>query len=217
MATDRLARVKPHTRYKVDGKRVPSVTTITGLLAKPALVKWSNRLGLQGIDSAKYLAKTASIGTLAHHMVEFHLQGEEPVLYSYSLEAIEAAGNSLVAYLDWERRHEVEVIWTEKALVSSEYRYGGTIDAYLWLDGKRALVDFKTSKALYPEHFVQVAAYEYLMMENGYKVNEVWILRIGRAEGGGFEDKRILDTSRHFELFLHLRQVYELQKAIRGG
>ena len=47
-------RGRVHTVYKTkDGKRVPGVTTILGVINKPALVRWANNLGLQGIDSQR--------------------------------------------------------------------------------------------------------------------------------------------------------------------
>jgi hypothetical protein len=42
---------KAHTIYKTaEGVRVPGATTITGLLNKPYLVPWANKLGLEGIE-----------------------------------------------------------------------------------------------------------------------------------------------------------------------
>lgn len=60
---DKLKKVtKAHTRYYLsDGTLVPGATTVTGLLNKPALVKWANNLGLQGIDSSKYVDKAARV------------------------------------------------------------------------------------------------------------------------------------------------------------
>ena len=65
---DKLKKAsRAHTRYyTTDGTLVPGSTTITGLLNKPALVKWANNLGLQGIDSSKYVDKAARVGTLIH-------------------------------------------------------------------------------------------------------------------------------------------------------
>ena len=69
-------RAKAHTIYKLaNGKRVPGVTTVLGIINKPALVKWANNLGLQGIDSTTYVDGTAKIGTLAHEMIQEYLGG----------------------------------------------------------------------------------------------------------------------------------------------
>jgi hypothetical protein len=43
-------KTKQHTIYKLaDGSRVPGVTTIVGMKAKPQLIDWANRIGLEGI------------------------------------------------------------------------------------------------------------------------------------------------------------------------
>ena len=67
---DKLKKAsKAHIRYKLkDGTVVPGATTITGLLNKPFLITWANRLGLEGIDSTKYRDAAADIGTLAHQI-----------------------------------------------------------------------------------------------------------------------------------------------------
>ena len=67
---DASKKARAHTIYKLeDGTKVPGVTTVLGILNKPALVKWANNLGLQGIDSNKYRDEMADIGTLAHQMI----------------------------------------------------------------------------------------------------------------------------------------------------
>ena len=77
MKIEQISRSKVHTVYKTgDSIRVPSVTTILGVLSKPALIPWANRLGLQGIDSSKYVDRLATIGTLAHYWIESYINGE---------------------------------------------------------------------------------------------------------------------------------------------
>ena len=83
---DKLKKAsKAHTRYYLqDGTLVPGATTVTGLLNKPALVKWANNLGLQGIDSSKYVDKAARVGTLIHSLVEAHITGKKADLSDYT-------------------------------------------------------------------------------------------------------------------------------------
>ena len=47
MSKDKIKGIsKAHTVYKLaDGTRVPGATTITGLLNKPHLVRWANKIG----------------------------------------------------------------------------------------------------------------------------------------------------------------------------
>jgi len=212
---EKVSRVKAHIRYRLaDGTIVPGATTVLGILAKPALVKWANNLGLQGIDSTKYVDKLATIGTLAHLMVENYLTGTEPDYTSYSPEEIGKAENSLLKFLDWEKQYDIKMIFNEKPLISELYGFGGTIDCYAEINGKKALLDFKTSKAIYDEHIIQLAAYKQLLIENGFEVDEVRVLRIGRTEEEGFEERRETNLTKHWELFKHLIEVYKLKNKI---
>jgi len=213
---DKLKRVsKAHIQYKLaDGTPVPGVTTVLGVLNKPYLVKWANNLGLQGIDSNKYTDAAAKIGTLAHYMVQCHLTGETPNFDDYSKSEIDQAENALISFFNWEKQHDIKPIFNEKALVSLNYIFGGTVDCYAMIDGKLGLIDFKTGKAIYPEMIIQLAAYKQLLRENGYEVDNVRIIRIGRTEDEGFDEKTVTNLDTQWELFTHLLEVYRLKKII---
>lgn len=213
---DALKKVSTaHTRYKTaDGKTVPGATTITGLLNKPFLVTWANRLGLEGIDSTKYRDEAADIGTLAHAMVQAHLQNEDLDLSTYSPAQISLAENSVLSYLEWEKSHTIEPIICEIPLVSEVHRFGGTVDCYCKLDGVYTLLDFKTGKSIYPEYFVQLAAYAELLQEHGYPVEACRILRIGRDETEGFEDRAASSLPEYFSIFQNLLSVYYTKKKV---
>ncbi|MBA7569795.1 hypothetical protein ES708_11536 [subsurface metagenome] len=65
-----MGKIAAHIIYRTrSGQSVPGVTTILSVLNKPALVPWANRMGLQGIDVAKYVDDKAAIGTLAHYLI----------------------------------------------------------------------------------------------------------------------------------------------------
>ena len=125
---DKLKKAsKAHTRYYLqDGTLVPGATTVTGLLNKPALVKWANNLGLQGIDSSKYVDKAARVGTLIHSLVEAHITGKKADLSDYTDLEKEMAEVGFKKYLDWEKQHKVEPIFNEKGLENNIglYIYG---------------------------------------------------------------------------------------------
>lgn len=185
-------RSKAHQRYRLaDGTIVPGVTTILGIINKPALVKWANGLGLQGIDSTAYVDETARIGTLAHEMVQEYLGGPEWDRSAYNAEQVDTAENALISFFEWERQNvdSFEKVFIEEQFVSEGMRFGGTIDFFGTFNGRKWLVDFKTCKALYPEHVFQTAAYWKLLTEAGHDVDGVRILRIGRSEDEGFDDK----------------------------
>ena len=216
MSKDKLKKVsKAHIRYKTsDGKVVPGATTITGLLNKPYLVRWANQLGLEGIDSSTYTDEAAKTGTLAHAMIQADLQGLEIDKDQFSKVQIDLAENSILSFLEWKKRHEIEVLYCEMPMVSDEMKYGGTIDCYCKLDGRPTLLDFKTGKAIYEEYFVQLAAYAALLRENGFPVEECRILRVGRDATEGFEERSVTDTRLWFKIFRNLLDVYYLKKEL---
>jgi len=102
-------------------------------------------------------------------------------------------------------------------LVSQTLKYGGTIDNYCELDGAFTLVDYKTSGGIYDEMFIQLAGYQHLLQENGHKVTHTKILRIGRSEDEGFEERDMYDLSKHFDIFCHCLEIYRLKKQIKSS
>lgn len=214
---DKIKKIaKAHTIYKTtEGKRVPGATTITGLLAKPYLITWANKLGLDGVDSTKYRDEAADIGTLAHAMIQAHLEGSELNTEQFSPLNVDLAENAVISYFEWEKQHIIEPIFCEKPLVSDSDLFGGTIDCYCKLDGVYTLLDFKTGKAIYDEYFVQLAAYAELLQQHGCQVDQCRILRVGRDETEGFEERTVTDTRKYFEVFKNLLNVYYLKKELK--
>jgi len=209
-------KTEAHVRYRNKaGKVIPGVTTITGILNKPALVKWANNLGLQGIDSTKYVDNLAEVGTLAHYLIMCHLMGATPDTSNCSEKQIDQAENCVLSFLEWEKAHHLEPILIETPLVSEAYQFGGTLDCYAKLDGSLALIDFKTGKAIYPEMIYQLAAYRQLLFDNGYGVNNARILRIGRDEDEGFEEKQRHSLDNEWEIFKDCLDIHRRQKEVR--
>ena len=211
---------KQHTVYKTaDGKRVPGVTTILGVLAKPALIAWANRLGLEGIDSTRYTDKCANIGTLAHYLVMCHLKKVEPdaeYLREFSQLDMDIAENSILSFLEWEKHHTIELIDCELPLVHEELLYGGTSDIYAKVDGVKSLVDLKTGSGIYDEHYYQIASYRLLRLSHGYPVDKCIILNIPRQETEEFQYKEYTNFELGEKIFLHCHGIYNLQKEKRG-
>jgi len=213
------AKTKAHTVYTVDGVRVPGVTTITGQLDKSAqLVKWANNLGLQGIDSSKYTDEAASIGTLAHYLILCHLKKETPVLVDYTPKQLDTAETALIKFWDWQKEHTLEPDYLEIPVVSKTLMVGGTADFIGKVDGVKGIVDFKTGKAIYDDYFIQVAGYAEIVKDAlDYQCESYRILRIGRDDMEGFEEKRINNIAPYRKVFLTLVQLYYDRKELKGG
>lgn len=216
MTTEINNKTKAHTRYfGLDGEQKPGVTTVLGVLNKPFLIPWANKLGLQGIDSTKYRDAMAGIGTLTHQMILDHLTGQKTDTSDYSQKDVSMAENCFLSYLEWEKGHPVKPVLVEKPLVSDIYGYGGTPDCICEYNSGLELLDFKTGKAIYPEMFYQIAAYAQLAKEHGYKITSGRILRIGRDENEGFEERLTKRWGKEFQLFRHCLAIYNLQKELK--
>lgn len=211
-------KTRAHQRYKLaSGEIVPGVTTITGELGwgKQALIKWANNLGLQGVDSNKFVDDKADVGTLAHKMVTDYLQGfTTDYRQEYSQETINRAENSFLSFLEWEKKNKIKPILIEKALVSEGWRYGGQIDIYGEINGELELIDLKTGNGIYPESSIQVAAYKMLLEEAGHKVDRLRILNIPRTEDESFAEKKVDCWQAAFAIFKRCLEIYELKKEL---
>jgi hypothetical protein len=210
-----VAKYTAHTQYKNrNGITVPGVTTVIGQLNKPQLVAWANRLGLQGINSNKYRDEMAEIGTLAHSMILAQLGGDAVDFNDFTPEQMSKARNCMRSYDAWDEGKLVMPIVVEKPMVSEHFQYGGTPDFYGWIDGKITLADYKTG-SIYKEAYIQACAYYYLLVENGYApAEQILILGIPRTNDENFKEVRFTDPAIGWELFKHLRTVYELMKAV---
>lgn len=207
---------KAHIRYRLADKTiVPGVTTILGLHAKPQLVGWANRLGLQGIDTTKYVDDKADIGTLAHAMVTDKLTNAATITTDYSQNQIDAAENCALSFWSWEKNNHIEeVFFVERPLVSELHRFGGTLDIYAKIGGKREIIDLKTGSGIYPEHAWQVATLKVLLEENDFPVDGTRIVNIPRAESESFAEKIVTarENETGWKIFKHLLAVYNLKK-----
>jgi len=211
-------KTKIHTVYKTqDGTRVPSVTTALGVLNKPALLQWAWQCGIDGLDYREVRDNAADIGTLAHYLILCHLKGEQPNTEDYSAADIDKAENCLIKYYDWEKENPIEAVMVETPLVSEQYRFGGTIDCLARLNDELILIDHKTGKGIYPEMFYQLAAYRQLLLENGHAITSARILRIGRDDSEGFEQRVMTDLSKQWKMFEHCLAIYRLQSEIKRG
>lgn len=220
-----------HQIYKnKEGKRLPSVTTVLGVMDKPALKFWANNIGLQGIKMTEYVDDKAIIGTLAHYMIECYLSNKIPDYTEFKCDKqqIEQASKCFDKYLEWENyQDEFVPIANEIPLVSEKYQFAGCPDGVCILNGKLTLVDYKTCNGVYDEAKMQVIAYMQMINENfkelqeqfeilkNYKrIEQIVILRIGRNEDEGFEyievKKNIWEIG--FNIFKNCLSIYQNKK-----
>ena len=205
-----------HTIYrKANGDRVPSVTTYLGVLGKPALIHWAWELGVQGLDYRKVRDQAGDTGTLVHYLILCQLKKEEPDLSYYTPQDLASAASPMNKFNEWLKGKTILPILLETPMVSETYGFGGTPDFYGGVDDVCTLLDFKTGKEVYQESFYQVAAYKELIIENGYCPDAVKIIRIGKSESEGFEERATGSLENHWKVFLACQQIYELNRLIK--
>lgn len=200
------------------GNRVPGVTTILNAWGgnKGALMYWAWDCGMNGLNYKEVSKAACDIGTVAHSMVEADMHGREYDTSHLPPEIVEPAETAFLAYLEWKRLVDFQVVATELSLVDSDMGFGGTMDHVL-IKGKLAMADLKTSKAVYGEYWVQVAAYAHLWtlhhpdqpIEGGF-----YILQINK-EDGGFSYHHKPNLTKHFGFFKHLLAAYKIAKEIK--
>lgn len=163
-------------RYRnKDNKVVPSVTTIIGAFrSSDALIHWAWEQGASGFDYRKTRDEAATVGSVVHKYAEFatdhprfRLPQTRTIIKEEGL-APEAAAQVRKGYQAWKKwaddnqlTHSIQ----EQRMVSERYQFGGMVDMFT-VRKKRTILDYKTSKRLYLDHVIQIAAYGLLWKEN---------------------------------------------------
>ena len=71
--------------------------------------------------------------------------------------------NSFIAFLKWAEEHNVKPISLEQTVYGDGW--AGTLDFYGYFNGRLYVIDWKSSKAHYPEMRYQVAAYRWAIRQ----------------------------------------------------
>ncbi len=220
--------------YELNGVEYPSVTTITGILDKPALIQWAancavdyvagnlDRLksdnvheGEAVLEEARKAHRTvkdeaAGNGTMVHKAIELYINHEP---YE-DLLATDEAKTAFSAFLSWEDKNHVLWEKTECQVFSVIHGYAGRFDAIAMVNGHRYLVDFKTSKGIWDEMKYQLCAYMQAyneMLEEGQEpIENIAILHLDKQTGEPTFKPIEKDVDRMTTLFNFLAMAYYL-------
>lgn len=213
---------RPAAGYKLaNGTKVPGTTTVAKMIDDPGgLIHWAWQCGVDGKDYRAERDTAASIGTLAHDMVECHITGI-PHVPAPGLDenAVEKAEQAFTAYLAWEKRTKLKIVQTEISLVSERYRFGGTLDAIGEIDGELCLLDWKSSNRIYPAYLLQLAAYTELWNENRGDFRPITggahLCRFSK-DYPDFHHHHFASLGGEWEAFLHCLALYRARQTIKG-
>jgi len=154
--------------------------------------------------------RTADVGTVVHDYAEaFGLAkiNGDPIPDVPEITS-EQMFNGIEAFLTWVKNNEVEFIEAEKLVYSKKHGYVGTLDLLAKVNGKLTLIDYKTGKYVYDEHYYQVAGYKMAWEEEHGKVQKALILHFDRETGMLGEYPITLTECKHNQkMFLHLLAI----------
>ena len=200
----------PTGKYELQGKKLPSVTTIIGRFKNATgLIIWSNQLGLQGLNYFDELKKAGNTGTSLHDLAELYILEKD-----YELPDDPIAIHCFQQFVEWWDSIDCEVIWTEKKYTSKKLNIGGCPDLLIKKDGKYILVDLKTSKAVYSDMIIQLSCYAELIKENdGIEIDRAVIVRFPKDDDET-EIKKFFkdDLAVGLKQFTLLRKAFDLDK-----
>jgi len=168
---------------------------------------------MQGEDMNKVRDLAANIGTCAHYLAECFLTGDEPETQHFTAYTLEEGQKLFAAFREWHGRQDVETLAVEAKVVSERWQFGGMIDWVARLYGVVTLLDIKTSKAIYDEYRIQLAAYKAAWDElhPDMPIEKVTVLHLDK-ETYDLTPHPFSDLENEWEIFKHLRAIYVLQK-----
>lgn len=115
----------------------------------------------------KELAKAGEIGTQCHALIEWTLRTSMCEKCGPAPEINDKAKWAFAAWMRWKDKVNLKPISIETTVVSERYGFAGTMDLLAEVNGELTLLDWKTGKAIYPESFLQNAAYRHATRELG--------------------------------------------------
>ncbi|MDD4761726.1 MAG: hypothetical protein PHZ25_01750 [Candidatus Pacebacteria bacterium] len=172
---EKEAEFKQLSGYEVEEGWYPRVTKIMEIKSKPALYRFYSAVGFDNGEKIK--EKSATEGTMVHEAVQKIMIGENPIVPLEIKPAIDA-------FIKFKERNLIEAYpeLIEKRVIHNYFRYAGTVDAIVNLNGRFGVLDIKTSQSIYRDYNLQTAAYFDALKEKFPELSARWILRIDQSQ-----------------------------------
>ena len=189
--------------YLIDGKEYIRVTRILDVISKPELYKWIGKHGWDYCEDVK--DRRAGFGSRVHKEIRNLLEGKEVWVDD------EEMRKSLNLFNAWYSSHSVSPVFLEHTVKSDMFLYGGTVDFIGDFDGKRTIIDWKTSKYVFSHYLLQVAAYLHAFEEQypdepRIEQCKVVTIRDGRINSKVLSRDKCLEL---FDVFVCARKIYK--------
>ena len=148
--------------YEVDGELMPSVSEIIRFISRE----------VYGDVTQYVLDNAADRGTRVHNATQM-------LDVVHDVECDEDIVPYVQAYVDFLKKYNPKWDLIEHSFYNPECKYCGTIDRYGELEGKKTIVDIKTSSSIQKVlHGAQLNLYRMGLVANGYGVERTIILQL---------------------------------------
>ena len=162
-------------------------------------------------------------GTTAHHWIEEALltfMSGEGTFGDDNLPDLpddQDACNSIEAFKTWVGDNDIDFLSSEEKIYSRQDNYAGTLDCAAYVNGSLCIIDWKTSKGIYPEYHLQNAAYAQAWEDiHGRQVEQTLVLRLDKATGRyqqGFQSR--VEWVRNYEAFVSALNLYNRLRELK--
>ena len=164
--------------YKINGVKLPSVTTILKIRNNPALNRWATNLGTEA--SEQYSQETADIGREIHRYIARLVQGVR--INQLEWETLsEEIKNGIRAFQRFSMQAGFTFNEPEKLVYNLKLGYAGTLDCIGKADDYYVLIDWKTGERFWSSYYAQITAY-YKALGNK-KVKDLYVVNLSRNTG----------------------------------
>lgn len=193
---------KQQRRYRVNGERFVNVTTITGILDKPALLDWAAELARNGENWRDVRDDASDRGKAPHDLLMRVVLDQRTSLSDYP----EAYRPWLQGAYRWVLAREPEVEQAECMVAAPSHGFAGRLDLLARVKGREGLglIDYKstgkwsykkgkggepTDELLppYDENLLQLDLYSAAIGESGYPEPD-WGLIVRLGPDGNYDE-----------------------------
>ena len=180
-----------------DNVPVPSVTTVLDKTSdKTALIAWRKRVG--EAEANRVSKESAGLGTKVHDALEKHILGEQ---VTFGNNMVSVMAKDMSELMIKEGFANIDEVWGTEIGLIAKGLYAGTTDCIGVHNGEDAIIDFKTSKKIKKEEWIEdyyLQCCAYAMAHNemyGTNIKKGVILMVSRdvkfkefvIEGARFE------------------------------
>ena len=239
MAKTKIKNIDGARFYTIEKTSYISVTTTCKMLPKPFLMPWYANMEKKAVrrllkkykkkhllltalleELAKlakkksptaasiYIEKTSKFGNALHAAIEGFFTGHKPKLQGKQKKCFKQ-------FKTWWKTSGFTAIKKESEFVvhSKKLKVAGTVDQGVLREKRHEILDWKTGKSVYPDHYFQVVIYIICCQEMGLKVKRGWIVHTPR-DGSKVKVYKVIPGKGQAPSFEQVKQMIAFWKML---